>query len=149
MNKKIIIIAITILSIIVLTFAFIMNLSKQEIKTDKQTIYDMFTSFPESKNVYYTYKRKYTAFSIGPTIYQIYILAELTDDAYNSFVSQVEFEKLDNFETRVNPKGMTYDWKNVKNTNIIESKNDEIASIQSIYLDENAKTIYVTVIGGN
>ena len=39
--------------------------------------------------------------------------------------------------------------KKITNNNIIESKNNETASIKSIYLDENTKTIYVIAIGGN
>ena len=148
MNKKIVILIIIILLVIVFTF-FLLNLSKPEIKTNKQTIYDMFNNFPESNNIYYISQNKYSSFSIGPTIYQIYILAELTDEAYDTFISQVEFEKLDNLRIKVNPKKIKYSWEKVKNINIIETKNNEVASIQSIYLDENKKTIYIVAIGGN
>ena len=123
--------------------------SELEIKTNKETIYELFSNFPESNNIYYISKNLYNERSVGPTIYQIDILAELTDDAYKNIVNQIKFEQLDNFEIKVNPHNKSYNWKKIKNTNIIESKNNEIASIKNIYLDENTKTIYVTAMGGN
>ena len=150
MNKKIIIIIVVVLVIIALTLRSQLNFSKpSEIKTEKQAIYDIFNNFPKSNMIYYITQNKYTPFSVGPTIYQIYILAELTDDTYNAFINQIEFEKLDNFEIKINPKNIKYNWKKIKNVNIIESKDEEVASIQSIYLDENTKTIYIIAIGGN
>ena len=161
MNKKIIVTIIVALIIIGLIFVVVKSVSREgieqqevykselEIKTNRETIYELFINFPESNNIYYTSKNLYNERSIGPTIYQIDILAELTNDAYNNFISQVEFEELGNSEIKVNPNNINYDWKNIKNTNIIESKNIEDASIRSIYLDENTKTIYVIAIGGN
>lgn len=161
MNKKIIITIIVILIIAGLIVAVATNLLKGnieqqevnkneiEIKTNKETIYKLFNNFPESNNMYYNSKKLYNERSIGPTIYQIDILAELTDEAYDNFISQVKFEKLNNIEIKVNPHNINYDWKNIKNTQVIESKNIEDASIRNIYLDENTKTIYVIAIGGN
>lgn len=161
MNKKIIITIIVVLIIIGFIFVVATSLSREnieqqevnknelEIKTNKETIYELFNNFPESNNMYYTSKKLYNEGSIGPTIYQIDILAELTDEACDNFISQVEFEELNNFEIKVKPHNINYDWKSIKNTQVIESKNIEDASIRSIYLDENTKTIYVIVIGGN
>ena len=39
--------------------------------------------------IYYITQNKYTPFSVGTTIYQLYILAELTDDTYNTFINQI------------------------------------------------------------
>ncbi len=161
MNKKIIITIIVVLIIIGFIFVVATSLSREnieqqevnknelEIKTNKETIYELFNNFPESNNMYYTSKKLYNEGSIGPTIYQIDILAELTDEACDNFISQVEFEELNNFEIKVNPHNINYNWKSIKNTQVIESKNIEDASIRSIYLDENTKTIYVIAIGGN
>lgn len=161
MNKKIIITIIVILIIIGLIFVVATNLLKEnieqqeinknelEIKTNRETIYELFNNFPKSNKMYYTSKKLYNERSIGPKIYQIDILAELTDEAYDNFISQVEFEELNNFEIKVNPHNINYDWKNIKNTQVIESENIEDASIRNIYLDENTKTIYVIAIGGN
>jgi len=150
MNKKRIIIIVAVLVIIALTLRSQYNFSKPtDIKTEKQSIYDMFNNFPKSNMIYYITQNKYTPFSVGSTIYELYILAELTDDTYNTFINQIEFEKLDNFEIKINPKNIKYNWKKIKNVNIIESKDEEVASIQSIYLDENTKTIYIIAIGGN
>ena len=120
-----------------------------EIKTNKEKIYGLFEDFPKSYNIYYTSNSLYSKRDIGPTIYQIDILAELKDEAYETFNKQAEFEELDKFEIKVNPNNKSYNWKKIKNTSIIRSKNNEIASIKSIYLDQNTKTIYVTAIGGN
>lgn len=151
MKKRITITIIVVLIIAGSIFVTATMLSKEklDIKTNKETIYNLFNNFPKSNNMYYTSDNLYNEKSIGPTIYQIDILAELTDKAYDDFVRQVEFEKSNNFEIKVNPHNTNYDWKNVKNTQLIESKNIEDASIRSIYLDENTKTIYITVIGGN
>ena len=123
--------------------------SKLEIKTNKETIYELFEDFPESKNIYYSSNSLYSSRDIGPTIYQIDILAELDDNTYETFFDEAEFEEFDNCEIKVNPNNKIYNWKKIKNTNIIKSKNNEKASIKSIYLDEESKTIYVISIGGN
>lgn len=123
--------------------------SKIELKTNKDAIYDLFNNFPKSNNIYYTSKNLYSERSIGPTIYQIDILAELTNEAYDDFINKVEFESLETSEIKVNPYNINYDWKRIKNTGIIESKDIEDASIRSIYLDERTKTIYVVALGGN
>ena len=160
MNKKIIVTIVVFLIIIGLGFA-VTNLFREDttkqrnysnelvLNTKKETIYGLFNGFPESNNIYYSSNNLYSEMRIGPTIYQIDILAELKDEAYENFVNQAEFEELDNFEIRVNPNNISYNWKKIKNTNIIKSKNNETASIKSIYLDENTKTIYVIAIGGN
>lgn len=156
MNKKIIVTIIGVLIIIGLALVVWMSCSgekvtkrKIEIKTNKETIYELFNNFPESKNIYYSSENLYSERSIGPTIYQIDILAELEKNAYETFISQVEFEELDKPEIKVNPNNKSYNWKKITNNNIIKSKNNETASIKSIYLDENTKTIYVIAIGGN
>ena len=120
-----------------------------EIKTNKETIYGMFEDFPESNNIYYTSNSLYSERDIGPTIYQIDILAELNDNIYKIFVDKAEFEEFDNVEIKVNPSNKKYNWKKIKNIDIIKSKRNENATIKSIYLDENTKTIYVIVLGGN
>ena len=120
-----------------------------EIKTNKETIYGMFEDFPESNNIYYTSNSLYSERDIGPTIYQIDILAELNDNIYKIFVDKAEFEEFDNVEIKVNPSNKKYNWKKIKNIDIIKSKHNENATIKSIYLDENTKTIYVIVLGGN
>lgn len=162
MKKRIIITIVVVLVIIGLIFAVATMLSKKniqqqqevnknelDIKTNKETIYELFNNFPKSNNIYYTSKNLYSEKSIGPTIYQMDILAELTDESYDNFISQIEFDKSKNFEIKINPNNINYNWKSIKNTQVIETKNIEIASIRNIYLDENSKTIYVIAIGGN
>ncbi len=161
MKKRIIITIIVVLIIIGSIFVIATMLSKEnieqqkvnknelDIKTNKETIYELFNNFPESNNMYYTSKNLYNEKSIGPTIYQIDILAELTDESYDNFISQVEFDELKNFEIKINPHNINYNWKSIKNTQLIETKSIEDASIRSIYLDKNSKTIYVIAIGGN
>ena len=83
------------------------------------------------------------------TIYEIHILAELTDESYNEFINKVNFDQTKDTETLINPNRINYNWKNVENYNIIEAENFEIASVQSIYVDEDTKTIYVIADGGN
>lgn len=161
MKKRIIITIIVVLIIIALIFVIASRLSREnieqqkinknelDIKTNKETIYGLFNNFPESNNMYYTSKNLYNEKVIGPTIYQMDILAELTDESYNNLISQVKFEELKNFEIKINPHNINYNWKSIKNTQVIETKNIEDASIRSIYLDEITKTIYVIAIGGN
>ncbi len=156
MNKRIIVTIIGVLIIIGLALGAGMSCSggnknkrKLEIKTNKETIYELFNNFPESKNIYYYSENLYSERSIGPAIYQIDILAELEKNAYETFINQAEFEELDKPEIKVNPNNKNYNWKKITNYNIIKSKNNETASIKSIYLDENTKTIYVIAIGGN
>ncbi len=120
-----------------------------DIKNNKDTIYSMFDNFPESKNIYYTSKNLYSERDVGPTIYQIDILAELTDEAYNNFSKQVELQDIQNLEIKINPNNIKYTWKEVKNTQVVKSKNIERASVNNIYLDDNNKTIYMIVLGGN
>lgn len=167
-NKKIIIIIIVVIVIILLSFIFVnaknvmeligkQNRNKQEIiqneidiKSNKDVIYGLFNNFPESNNIYYIFKNLYNErIDIGPTIYQLDIFAELTDEGYNSLIKQLEFQNMQNFEMKINPNNITYNWKNVKDIQIIETKNIEDASIKSIYLDENEKAIYIICIGGN
>ena len=161
MNKKNIVTTTVFLIIIGLSFAVVVNLlggftkkqvnhnNELEIKTNKETIYQLFNNFPESNNIYYCSNNLDSKMRVGPTIYQIDILAELKDEAYSNFVNQVEFEELDNFEIKVNPYNKSYNWKKIKNANILISKDNEVASVKSIYLDENTKTIYVVAVGGN
>ena len=161
MNKKVIIKIIVVLIIIGLVCVVGASLSRKNmehqevnkkelgVKTNRDKIYELFNNFPESNNIYYTSKNLYNERSIGPTIYQIDILAELTDEGYDNFINQVELENLHKIEIKVNPHNINYDWKNIKNTQVIESKDFEDASIRNIYLDENTKTIYVIAIGGN
>lgn len=152
-NKKTISIIGIILLIIVAIFLKNINQKENnkdiEIKTNKDSIYNLFNNFPESKNIYFTSNNLYSDRSIGPTIYQIDILAELTDDAYDNFINQVEFDNKTDFQIKVNPHNIKYNWKNIKNTSIIESKDVEDASINNIYLDEETKTIYIIALGGN
>lgn len=160
MNKKVIIKIISILIILglgcIVTTNLLKNREKQtinrnesEIKTNKDNIYELFNNFLECNNIYYISKNLYSERSIGPTIYQIDILAELTDKAYEEFINQVEFEDLENFEIKVNPNNINYQWKKIMNIKIIESKDIEDASISKIYLDEKTKTIYIIALGGN
>lgn len=44
--------------------------SKIELKTNKDTIYDLFNNFPKSNNIYYTSKNLYSERSIGPNLSQ-------------------------------------------------------------------------------
>ncbi len=160
MNKKVIIKIISILIILglgcIVTTNLLKNKEKQtinrnesEIKTNKDNIYELFYNFPECNYIYYISKNLYSERSIGPTIYQLDILAELTDKAYEEFINQVEFEDLENFEIKVNPNNINYQWKKIMNIKIIESKYIEEASISKIYLDEKTKTIYIIALGGN
>ena len=163
-NKKIIMKIIVGIVIIILSIIFITTINKTalicnqqeiiqdeiDIKSNKDTIYGLFNNFPESSNIYYISKNLYNKIiNIGPTIYQLDILAELTDEGYNSLIEQVEFQNMQNFEMKINPNNIVYNWKNVKNIQIIESKDVEDATIKSIYLDESKKTIYIIAIGGN
>ena len=159
-NKKIII-GIIVVSIIV-TLLFVnkillinkknrdeQEIAQNDIKNNKDVIYGLFDNFPDSDNIYYTSKNLYSKRSIGPTIYQLDILAELTDEGYNNFIKHVEFCNLDNFEMRINPNKINYNWKAIKNIEIIKSKDVEDASINNIYLDESQKAIYIIAKGGN
>ena len=120
-----------------------------ELKNNKETIYSLFDNFPESKNIYYTSHNLYSKWSIGPTIYQIDILAELTEESYNNFIKQVESTKKETAKIKFNPNNITYNWEKIENTTILKSKVVEEASVTEIYLDKNNKTIYIVVIGGN
>ena len=120
-----------------------------ELKNNKETIYSLFDNFPESKNIYYTSYNLYSKWSIGPTIYQIDILAELTEESYNNFIKQVESTKKETAKIKFNPNNITYNWEKIENTTILKSKVVEDASVTEIYLDKNNKTIYIVVIGGN
>ena len=126
----------------------IKSFNKPEIKTNKDTIYEIFTNFPECNNIYFTTKILHRG-GVGPSIYEIHILAELTDESYNEFINKVNYDQTKDTETLINPNRINYNWKNVENYNIIEAKNFEIASVQSIYVDEDTKTIYVIADGGN
>lgn len=159
-NKKIIIgtiVGIVIITLWIIIFAnIITNINQQDItkngisiKNNKEAIYDLFKNFPESKNIYYTTKNLYSERSIGPTIYQIDILAELTDEGYNTLIEQIEFQDMQKFEMKINPNKKTYNWKKVENIQIIESKDVEDASITNMYIDESQKTIYIIALGGN
>ncbi len=120
-----------------------------ELKNNKETIYSLFDNFPESKNIYYTSHNLYSKWSIGPTIYQIDILAELTEESYNNFIKQVESTKKETAKIKFNPNNITYNWEKIENTTILKSKVVEEASVTEIYLDKNNKTIYIVVIVGN
>ena len=85
-----------------------------EIKKDKELIYSLFDNFPESKNIYYTFESLYSQRDIGPTIYQIDILAELTEESYHNFLNQVESFQIENVEMKFNPNNRTYHWKKIK-----------------------------------
>ena len=164
-NKKIIILIIAVLLMIIVISAIIKiidvvrekNIVKKEtiqnevdIKTNKDTIYGLFNNFPESNNIYYISKNLYNKRNlVGPTIYQLEVLAELTDEGYNSFIEKVEFQTPENFEMSINPNNIQYNWKEVKNIQTLESKNIENASVKKIYLDEERKTIYIIAMGGN
>ena len=102
MKKKLIIIIVTFLVIIAMIFTALLYLP--EIKTDKQRIYDIFYNFPESNMIYYSFQSKSFILTVGPTIYQLYILGELTDEAYDDFINQIDYEEADSFEIKINPK---------------------------------------------
>lgn len=154
MNKRTGII-ITIILLVIVFFALKNNIGDNqnkeqlEIKTNKESIYDLFYNFPKSNNIYFTSNSLYSNLSIGPTIYQIDILAELTDEAYEEFVKGVTFDDEKDFKIKINPHNIEYQWKNINNKEIIRSKDFEDASINNIYLDESTKTIYVIAMGGN
>lgn len=138
--------------IFLISIYFIINQTRKtniELKNNKETIYSLFNNFPESKNIYYTYHNLYSKLSIGPTIYQIDILAELTEESYNNFIKQVESTKEETLKMKFNPNNITYSWKKIENITILKSKDAEETSVTEIYLDENNKTIYIVAIGGN
>lgn len=148
-----IIIIIFVFCIISLIFRyFIMNQNIKtniELKNNKETIYSLFDNFPESKNIYYTSYNLYSKWSIGPNIYQIDILAELTDESYNNFIKKVENSKEENLKMKFNPNNITYNWKKIENITILKSKNAENASVTEIYFDDNNKSIYIIAMGGH
>ena len=155
MSKAIwkIMIIIFIFSIVFLiSIYFIINQTRKtniELKNNKETIYSLFDNFPESKNIYYTSQNSYSKWSIGPTIYQIDILAELTEESYNNFIKQVESTKEETLKMKFNPNNITYNWKKIENITILKSKDVEEVAVTEIYFDENNKTIYIVAIGGN
>lgn len=148
--RRIIIIFIFCIGFLISIY-FIINQKKPniELKNNKETIYSLFDNFPESKNIYYTSHNLYSKWSIGPTIYQINILAELTEESYNNFIKQVESTKKETAKIKFNPNNITYNWEKIENTTILKSKDVEETSVTEIYLDKNNKTIYIVVIGGN
>ena len=149
--RRIIIIFIFCIGFLISIY-FIMNETREpniEIKNNKETIYSLFDNFPESKNIYYTSHDLYSKWSIGPTIYQIDIWAELTEESYNNFIKQIESTKEETLKMKFNPNNITYNWKKIENTTILKSKDAEVASVTEIYFDENNKTIYIVAIGGN
>ena len=138
--------------VFLISIYFIINQTRKpniELKNNKETIYSLFDNFPESKNIYYTSHNLYSKWSIGPTIYHIDILAELTEESYNNFIKQVESTKKETAKIKFNPNNITYNWEKIENTTILISKDIEEASVTEIYLDKNNKTIYIVVIGGN
>lgn len=143
-----VVIFITVQLGIVLTSKINEN-KKDIIKNNKNAILELFYNFPESKNIYYISKNLYSERDIGPTIYQIDILAELTNEGYNSFIEQVEFKDIQNFEMKINPNNLQYNWKAVKNFEVLKSKDIEDTSVTNIYIDDNNKTIYIIAFGGN
>ncbi len=155
MSKAIwkIMIIIFIFSIVFLiSIYFIINQTRKtniELKNNKEIIYSLFDNFPESKNIYYTSQNLYSKWSIGPTIYQIDILAELTEESYNNFIKQVESTKEETLKMKFNPNNITYNWKKIENITILKSKDVEEVAVTEIYFDENNKTIYIVAIGGN
>ena len=99
MSKKVIKVIIAIIILIIIGLVCIVKISlvgknrmqivsksEAQLKTNKDNIYELFNNFPESNNIYYTSKSLYSERSIGPEIYQIDILAELTDKAYDDFI---------------------------------------------------------------
>ncbi len=155
MSKAIwkIMIIIFIFSIVFLiSIYFIINQTRKtniELKNNKEIIYSLFDNFPESKNIYYTSQNLYSKWSIGPTIYQIDILAELTEESYNNFIKQVESTKEETLKMKFNPNNITYNWKKIENITILKLKDVEEVAVTEIYFDENNKTIYIVAIGGN
>ena len=160
MKKRILIIIIFIFFIAISIYLYINNIFVKNvnlqienkniaIRKDKNTIYNLFDNFPESKKIFYTFESLYNERDIGPTIYQIDILAELTDESYNNFLNQMESSKQENLEMKFNPNNIKYNWKKVENIDILKSKDIETASVTKIYIDENNKAIYTIVIGGN
>ena len=141
--KRITIIFIPIFCIVVLiSIYFTINQDKKQnikIENNKETIYSLFENFPDSKNIYYTFHNLYSKWSIGPTIYQIDILAELTEEGYNNFINKVYKSKEENLKMKFNSN----------NIEILKSKDTEDASVTEIYVDENNKAIYVMAMGGN
>ncbi len=91
----------------------------------------------------------YSKWSIGPTIYQIDILAELTEESYNDFIKQIESTKEETLKMKFNPNNITYNWQKIENTTIVKSKDAEDASVTEIYFDKNNKAIYIIAMGGN
>lgn len=111
-------------------------------------IYNLFESFPKNNKIYSVRKFPYQI-PIGPTIYEIDILAELTDESYKELVDKTELSDINvediDFFIKSQKK---YNWKEVnKFKSGIEIKRNW--HINNIYLDENYKTIYVKVIGGH
>lgn len=125
------------------------DINNTDIKNNKDVIYKLFDDFPESKNIYYTSRNLYSERDIGPTIYEIEILAELTDMGYDSFIKQVEFNNVQNLEMKINPNNIKYNWKEIKNIQVLNSKDIEDISVKNIYLDESNQTLYIIGIGGN
>lgn len=155
MPKSLLKIIIVLASMLCITF-FILIITMYhdkkhniEFKTDKETIYSLFYNFSDSKNIYYAYHNLYSKWSIGPTIYQIDILAELTEESYESFINEVKKSKIENLKMKFNPCNLTYNWRKVEDTTILQAKDIEDASVTEIYFDENNKTIYIIAIGGN
>lgn len=148
-HKKIFaIIAILLITLIVISIKDD-NSEHIAIKTHKESIYKLFYNFPESNNIYFTSNNLYSERSIGPAIYQIDILAELTDDAYKEFIKNIKFDEVSDFAMKINPHKQKYQWKKISNIEIIKSKSPEDASIQNIYLDETTKSLYIIAVGGN
>ncbi len=151
--KRITIIFIPIFCIVVLiSIYFTINQDKKQnikIENNKETIYSLFENFPDSKNIYYTFHNLYSKWSIGPTIYQIDILAELTEEGYNNFINKVYKSKEENLKMKFNSNNIMYNWKRIENIEILKSKDTEDASVTEIYVDENNKAIYVMAMGGN
>lgn len=154
-KNKTIVMTIIIVLIVIFILLIISNLisNKKEkqptIKNDKTTILELFYNFPESKNIYYVSENLYSERSIGPTIYQIDILAELTEEGYNRFINKIDSQDVEELEIKINPNNLQYNFKEVKNIQILESKDIEDASVSKIYLDSDKKTIYVIALGGN
>ena len=149
--KRIIIIFIFCIVFLIFIY-FTMNQDRKqniEIINNKETIYSLFDNFPESKNIYYTSHNLYSKWSIGPTIYQIDILAELTEEGYNNFVNKVYKSKEENLKMKFNPNNITYNWKKIEDITILKSKNVEDASVIEIYFDEQNKAIYIISMGRN
>ena len=115
---------------------------------NENTIYNLFKSFPKSDKIYSVWKTPYQI-PIGPTIHEIDILAELTDESFKELIDKTELIDINvkdiDFFIKLQKK---YSWKKID----IFNSGIEISQryhINSIYLDEKYKTIYVKVIGGN